>query len=284
MNRAEALAILGLTEPELTESALRDAYWAKAKQAHEAGEDLSPINVAKDVLDKEIIQSRLPAIVDANAILTTMLQAQAKRSVTQSASDKLSENVRWAFLKFVRRSRTLRDAVLVCGGIGGGASFLLNSFNLPARANTDAGFRVDATYTVESIVRWLAANEILIQFGLWAIVLYAGVLAFWLNLRIQRVEEMRDDVLKQLSREANRQIILDNVYRGLPTTLMVNEFRERLQSELDAQMKTNRLPFFVRRLRAELAADLEDFLLSSGVLTTELDTNGERCMRRVDGA
>jgi HAMP domain-containing protein len=257
MTRDDAIAILGLINAQLDPASLKQAYRARAKDAFPDEEKLSQVNIAHDLLDAEFAQNTLPAIADSNQALAQVVRAQTQQIREQTASTKLAEAVKGAFVQLSAQPRMMRDALVICTAVAGALTFLFSS---------------DPTL-LETL--GLASKQT--KLVMLALLAYAAAGAFFFNLRIQRIQDTREAVIRQLSRMSNRQLLLDEIF-AQEASLTISSFSRRLRNTLENNLEANR--FRVGRVINDLAGEFEDLITSTGEITVSKASDGERVVRR----
>lgn len=278
MTSDEAKNLLGVSGVEFSQTDLRERYWARVKEYTSVGKDLAPLNLAHELLEKEIGRGDMLTIPRQNAAVSAPAERDIQ-SVQRTATDQLAQNVGGAFVRLVRTAQGMRDAALVAAGISGIASFALGSLDLSTRLRErqlDDGINS----SLNNLVKWVAYNEIPAMVVLWMFVIFFGVQAFFLNMQVRRLQAAKDDTVKQLARATNRSIILDKVLGDVGSSVRLADFQERLEAEIYSTLRSNRMPYFVRRMRQEISADFEDYLLAAGSIETYRE-NGDRHVRRL---
>lgn len=259
MEKNQALELLGLSAENLSDNTLRSAYWAKAKEQHTNGADLTELNVAKDLLEEEISRRRLPAVIDANAALVSLVKSQSKTIQEQVASEKLSAGVRAALVKLTRQDRRMRETAALAAALSGAMAFVISNVNLQELLG-------------ESV------TTSVIQLGLWMVASTSGLMAFMAHRRVEQVESQRDDVLRQIRRVSTRQQILARVFR-LEAELSGGEFRHYVREQLAALFEESGNPDG-SILAERLSSDFEDYLVDAGELFVATDEWGDAKVRR----
>ncbi|MBY0566981.1 MAG: hypothetical protein K2P70_06700 [Hyphomonadaceae bacterium] len=253
MNEEEAREILGLESPHFSDAELREAYRAKAREVHASQGDLTSLNIARDILDDALARNRLPAVVDSNTALVALVRSQAKALLEQAASEKLSAGVRSAFVRLSRRDRHLRESAAFMGLLSGAFAFLVSNVNLSEiLANT-----LEPSNALNRQIL-----PVVFQLMFWIMTAALGMMAFLAHRRVERVENSREDVSRQLRRVTNRRQILGRIFRERES-LWAEDFRESLVGELVLQLRHNRIPE-PDAVADGLAADFEDYLIETG--------------------